>query len=67
LSNVPAGGGEAVTQLLWGCPMRTLRRFHGHLQGRIQAVSVNHPSVVISIILGAYLSLQIVAPAFIAG
>ncbi len=47
--------------------MRTLRRFHGHLQGRIQAVSVNHPSVVISIILGAYLSLQIVAPAFIAG
>jgi hypothetical protein len=47
--------------------MRTLRRFQGQIQGRIQAVSVSHPSVVISVILGAYLSLQIVAPGYTAG
>ena len=45
-----------------GSPMRTLRRFQNQIQGRIQATSLAHPSVVLSGILGAYLSLQIVAP-----
>ena len=50
-----------------GFPMRTLRRFQGQIQGRLQAVSLSHPSVVISVFLGAYLSLQIVAPGHAAG
>jgi hypothetical protein len=41
--------------------MRTLRR----IQGRIQAVSLGHsPATMISVILGAYLSLQIASPLF---
>lgn len=54
-------------ELLWGFPMRAFRRLQGQVHGRIQALSVSHPSVVISVILGAYLSLQIVAPGHIAG
>jgi hypothetical protein len=41
--------------------MRTLRR----IQGRIQAASLSQaPAMTISVILGAYLSLQVVSPAF---
>jgi hypothetical protein len=41
--------------------MRTLRRIQGH----IQAAPLGHaPSVMISVILGAYLSLQVVSPMF---
>ena len=44
--------------------MRTLRQFQGH----IQAVSLRHaPSMAISLILGAYLSLQLVAPGMMIG
>jgi hypothetical protein len=44
--------------------MRTLRQ----IQGQFQAVSLRHtPSMAISIILGAYLSLQIVAPGMMIG
>ena len=44
--------------------MRTLRQF----QGRIQAVSLRHaPSMAISVILGAYLSLQLVSPGLMIG
>jgi hypothetical protein len=47
--------------------MSTLRRLKGQLQGRIETVSLTHPSVVISVLLGAYLSLQIVAPGYTSG
>lgn len=44
-----------------GRHMRTLRR----IQGQIGAVSLGHtPAAMISLILGAYLSLQIVSPMF---
>lgn len=44
------------------CPMRALRQIHG----RIQALPMRHmQSWSISVIVGAYLSLQLVAPGVI--
>ena len=45
--------------------MRALRSIQVRLQGRIQAMTIGHaPAMMISAILGAYLSLQIVSPIF---
>lgn len=45
--------------------MRTLRSIQHRIQGRIQAAALGHaPATMISVILGAYLSLQIVSPMF---
>lgn len=47
---------------LLGHPMRTLRQIQCQIRGRIQAASLgNAPATMISVIFGAYLSLQIVA------
>jgi hypothetical protein len=43
--------------------MRTLRKIGGQIGGQIQAISLRHSAQWgISVILGAYLSLQLVAP-----
>ena len=48
--------------------MRTLRQIQGQIQGRIAAASLGHaPAMMISVILGAYLSLQLVAPGAMLG
>lgn len=48
--------------------MRTLRQIQCQIRGRIQAVSMhNAPSLMISVIFGAYLSLQLVAQSSMIG
>ena len=52
--------------------MLTLRQIQGQVQGRIQTVSLrtlsqHHAQLVISVIVGAYLTLRLVAPGTVVG
>ena len=49
-------------------PMRTLRQIQGQIQAvSLRTLSQHHAQLAISIIVGAYLSLQLVAPGTIVG